>query len=188
MFRANLHSPDEPLYDRDRLTFAQAMERTPLRCLPRQWTRRAIAEDTRQGPLPVRGTPRSEGELLVLRSRRLPCQWNIRPCRQSGPLSGGRRRIQRLVQSHVRPFLRSYYLRIAEEYLAQAEGELRALEREKITALASGEAMPSPQPRPNHASWFRDRSEACVGPRPWRARSGCRRSAESRRRTDKAFA
>ena len=49
-------------------------------------------------------------------------------------------------------FLRSYYLRIAEEYQAQSQGELRALEREKITALATSADMPSPQPQPNHAS------------------------------------
>jgi hypothetical protein len=50
------------------------------------------------------------------------------------------------------PFLGSYYLRIAEDYLAQSQGELRALEQERITALASGADMPSPQPQPNHAS------------------------------------
>jgi hypothetical protein len=42
------------------------------------------------------------------------------------------------------PFLGSYYLRIAEEYLAQSQGELRALEQERITALASCTDMPSP--------------------------------------------
>jgi hypothetical protein len=47
------------------------------------------------------------------------------------------------------PFLRSYYLRIAEEYLVRAQGELRILEREKITAIASNADMPSPQPQPN---------------------------------------
>jgi hypothetical protein len=46
-------------------------------------------------------------------------------------------------------FLRSFYLRIAEDYLAQSQGELRALEREKMTALAGGADMPSPQPQPN---------------------------------------
>jgi hypothetical protein len=49
-------------------------------------------------------------------------------------------------------FLRSYYLRIAEEYLARSQGELRALEREKVTALVSGTDMPSPRPQPTHAS------------------------------------
>jgi hypothetical protein len=42
----------------------------------------------------------------------------------------------------------SYYLRIAEDYLVQSQGELRALERERIAALASGH-MPSSQPQPN---------------------------------------
>jgi hypothetical protein len=46
------------------------------------------------------------------------------------------------------PFLCSYYLRIAEDYLMQSQRELRASERERITALASGH-MPSCQPQPN---------------------------------------
>jgi hypothetical protein len=49
-------------------------------------------------------------------------------------------------------FLRSFYLRIAEDYIAQSQGELRALEREQITALASASDMPTPQPQPNHAN------------------------------------
>ena len=49
-------------------------------------------------------------------------------------------------------FLRSYYLRTAEDYLAQSQGEMRALEREQITALATGAEMPNPPPQPNHAS------------------------------------
>jgi hypothetical protein len=44
--------------------------------------------------------------------------------------------------------LARYYLRIAEAYLVQSQGELRTLEREKIAALASG-YMPSCQPQPN---------------------------------------
>jgi hypothetical protein len=53
-----------------------------------------------------------------------------------------------LSEAATDPFLSSYYLRIAEDYLAQSQGELRALEREKITALANG-YMPSCQPQPN---------------------------------------
>jgi hypothetical protein len=41
------------------------------------------------------------------------------------------------------PFLGSYYLRIAEDYLAQSQGELRASEREKVAALASSKPTPS---------------------------------------------
>jgi len=53
-----------------------------------------------------------------------------------------------LSEAATDPFLSSYYLRIAEDYLVQSQGELRALERERITALASG-YMPSCQPQPN---------------------------------------
>jgi hypothetical protein len=49
-------------------------------------------------------------------------------------------------------FLRSYYLRIAEDYQDQSQRELWALEREQINALATGADMPSPTPQPNHAS------------------------------------
>jgi hypothetical protein len=49
-------------------------------------------------------------------------------------------------------FLRSYYLRIAEDYQDQSLLEMRELEREQITALATGAGMPSPTPQPNHAS------------------------------------
>jgi hypothetical protein len=49
-------------------------------------------------------------------------------------------------------FLRSFYLRIAEDYQDQSLREMRELEREKITALATGEDLPTPQPQPNHAS------------------------------------
>jgi hypothetical protein len=34
--------------------------------------------------------------------------------------------------------LGSYYLRIAEDYLAQSQGELRVLEKERVAALAIG--------------------------------------------------
>jgi hypothetical protein len=50
------------------------------------------------------------------------------------------------------PFRRSYYLRIAEDYQDQSQRELSALEREQITALATGAEMLSPRPQPNHAS------------------------------------
>jgi hypothetical protein len=54
-----------------------------------------------------------------------------------------------LSEDTTSPFLRAYYRRIAEEYLVRSDGELRAMEREKIAALASGADMPSPQPQPN---------------------------------------
>jgi hypothetical protein len=47
------------------------------------------------------------------------------------------------------PFLGSYYLRIAEDYLTRSQGEMRALEREQITALAGSADAPSLQPQPN---------------------------------------
>jgi hypothetical protein len=49
------------------------------------------------------------------------------------------------------PFLRPYYLRIAEGYTVRADGELRAWERQRITALASSADMPRPQPQPSAA-------------------------------------
>ena len=49
-------------------------------------------------------------------------------------------------------FLRSFYLRIAEDYQDRSLLEMRELEREQITALATGAGMPSPTPQPNHAS------------------------------------
>jgi hypothetical protein len=42
------------------------------------------------------------------------------------------------------PFLRPYYLRIAESYTVRADCELRAWEQQRITALPSGADMPSP--------------------------------------------
>jgi hypothetical protein len=53
-----------------------------------------------------------------------------------------------LSEAATDPSLSSYYLRISEDYLVQSQGELRALERERIAALASGH-MPSSQPQPN---------------------------------------
>ena len=50
------------------------------------------------------------------------------------------------------PFLRPYYLRIAKGYIVRANGELQAWEQQRITALACGADMPSPQTQPNHAS------------------------------------
>jgi hypothetical protein len=47
------------------------------------------------------------------------------------------------------PFLRSYYLRVAEDYWVRAQGELRISEREKTAALASASDMPSSGPQPN---------------------------------------
>ncbi len=41
------------------------------------------------------------------------------------------------------PFLRSYYLRIAEEYLVRADGELRVMERGNLAALASAADLPT---------------------------------------------
>jgi hypothetical protein len=49
------------------------------------------------------------------------------------------------------PFLRPYYLRIAEGYTERADGELQAWERQRITVLASGADMPSPRRQPNAA-------------------------------------
>jgi hypothetical protein len=57
-----------------------------------------------------------------------------------------------LSEAAADPFLGSYYLRIAEDYQDQSQRELWALQREQITALATGADMPSPQPQPNQAS------------------------------------
>jgi hypothetical protein len=54
-----------------------------------------------------------------------------------------------LSEAAADPFLGSYYLRIAEDYQDQSQRELWALEREQITALATGADMPSPTPQPN---------------------------------------
>jgi hypothetical protein len=56
-----------------------------------------------------------------------------------------------LSEAAADPFLGSYYLRIAEDYQNQSQRELWALEREQVTALATGADMPSPQPQPNAA-------------------------------------
>jgi hypothetical protein len=49
-----------------------------------------------------------------------------------------------LSEAATDPFLGSYYLRIAEDYLAQSQGEMRVLER--VTALASAADAPSRSP------------------------------------------
>jgi hypothetical protein len=56
-----------------------------------------------------------------------------------------------LADAATDPFRRSYYLRIAEDYQDQSQRELWALERERVTALATGTPMPSPPPQANHA-------------------------------------
>jgi hypothetical protein len=48
------------------------------------------------------------------------------------------------------PFLRPYYLRIAEGYTVRADGELQAWERQRTAALPNLADMPSSQPQPNH--------------------------------------
>jgi hypothetical protein len=78
-------------------------------------------------------------------------RWNIRPRRQGGSDRQVAAEYTGLSEAAA-PFLGSYYLRIAEDYQDQSQRELRALEREKITALATGADMPSPPPQPNHAS------------------------------------
>jgi hypothetical protein len=57
-----------------------------------------------------------------------------------------------LSEAAADPFLGSYYLRIAEDYLAQSQAELRALEQERVTALATGTPTPSFRPQLNRAS------------------------------------
>jgi hypothetical protein len=47
------------------------------------------------------------------------------------------------------PYLASYYLRIAKDYLVRSQDELRALKREQIIDLAPGADMPSPKLQPN---------------------------------------
>jgi hypothetical protein len=46
-------------------------------------------------------------------------------------------------------FLRSFYLRIAENYQDRSLREMRELEREKIIALVNAADAPSLQPLPN---------------------------------------
>jgi hypothetical protein len=58
----------------------------------------------------------------------------------------------RLFKATSDPYLGSYYLRIAKDYLVRSQDELRALEREQVTALASGAHTASPPLQPNHAS------------------------------------
>jgi hypothetical protein len=54
-----------------------------------------------------------------------------------------------LSEAATDPFLGSYYLRIAEDYLTRSQGELRALERENFAVLATTADAPSLQPQPN---------------------------------------
>jgi hypothetical protein len=55
----------------------------------------------------------------------------------------------RLFKTAGDPYLASYYLRIAKDYLVRSQDELRALKREQIIGLAPGADMPSPRPQPN---------------------------------------
>jgi hypothetical protein len=54
------------------------------------------------------------------------------------------------------PFLGSYYLRIAEDYQDQSQCELRALERERVAALANGKPTPSSEIAPANATRGRE--------------------------------
>jgi hypothetical protein len=56
----------------------------------------------------------------------------------------------RLFKTATDPYLASYYLRIAKDYLIRSQDELRRLEREQV--IASGAHTPSPSIQPNHAS------------------------------------
>jgi hypothetical protein len=55
----------------------------------------------------------------------------------------------RLFKTASDPYLASYYLRIAKDYLVRSQDELRALKREQIIGLAPGADMPSPKLQPN---------------------------------------
>jgi hypothetical protein len=55
----------------------------------------------------------------------------------------------RLFKTAGDPYLASYYLRIAKDYLLRSQDELRALNREQIIGLASGADMPSLRLQPN---------------------------------------
>jgi hypothetical protein len=57
----------------------------------------------------------------------------------------------RLSEATSDQFLRSYYLRIAEDYQDRSLLEMRELEREQITALANAADAPSLQPQPTAA-------------------------------------
>ena len=47
-----------------------------------------------------------------------------------------------LSEATVDQFLRSYYLRVAEDYLVRSDGELRALKRESAAAASSLKGWP----------------------------------------------
>jgi hypothetical protein len=55
----------------------------------------------------------------------------------------------RLFKTTKDPYLASYYLRIAKDYLVRSQNELRPVERERLAA--STKAAPSPHPQPNSA-------------------------------------
>jgi hypothetical protein len=52
----------------------------------------------------------------------------------------------RLSKTATDPYLASYYLRIAKDYLVRSQDELRASERENFAVLASTADAPSLQP------------------------------------------
>jgi hypothetical protein len=55
----------------------------------------------------------------------------------------------RLFKTAGDPYLASYYLRIAKDYLLRSQDEPRALNREQIIGLAPGADMPSLRLQPN---------------------------------------
>jgi hypothetical protein len=57
----------------------------------------------------------------------------------------------RLFKSTSDPYLGSYYLRIAKDYLVRSQDELRTLERENFAVRASTADAPSLHPHSNAA-------------------------------------
>jgi hypothetical protein len=57
----------------------------------------------------------------------------------------------RLSKTASDPYLASYYLRIAKDYLVRSQDELRAMERENCAAIATATDAPSLQPQSNAA-------------------------------------
>jgi hypothetical protein len=57
----------------------------------------------------------------------------------------------RLSKTATDPYLASYYLRIAKDYLVRSQDEQRALERENFTASGTTPDAPSLQPQTNAA-------------------------------------
>ena len=53
----------------------------------------------------------------------------------------------RLFKTTSDPYLALYYLQIAKDYLVRSKDEMRALERENVTILASTADAPGFQPR-----------------------------------------